>query len=139
MKGLAESKHQRLVCYLPPFPILLEGNETLLGRLVGILLDNAVKYTPEQGMIQVKLASNGNTSELRVEDNGIGITPEVLPRIFDRFFRADPVRNQDGGGSGLGLAIAKWIADAHSAKLTVQSEPGAGTVFTVSFSAAHST
>ncbi len=133
MQGLAEAKRQNLICDLPPSSPF-EGDQALLGRLTGILVDNAIKYTLKGGTIKVKVAHFGSTSELRVEDTGIGIPPEILPRIFDRFFRADPVRNRDGGGgSGLGLTIAKWIADVHGAKLTVQSTPGAGTVFTVSF------
>jgi signal transduction histidine kinase len=70
---------------------------------------------------------------LRVQDTGIGILPELLPKIFDRFYRGDSVRNRNSGGFGLGLAIAKWICDVHAAKINVASAPHQGSTFTVVF------
>lgn len=108
------------------------GNRESLSRLVWILLDNALKYTPEHGRIEITLRRDEDKQILRVEDNGIGITPSDLPRIFDRFFRADPSRSQVEG-NGLGLSIAKWIADAHHAEIHADSMYGHGSCFTVTF------
>lgn len=106
------------------------GHHESLSRLVWILLDNALKYTTEHGCIHVTLKRQGEKQILRVEDDGIGIAPEDLPRIFDRFYRADPSRSLVEG-NGLGLAIAKWIADAHHAEICADSMPGHGSWFTV--------
>ena len=110
----------------------VHGDRAGLHRLVWTLLDNAIKYTPQGGRIDVSLERDGSHGRLRVQDNGIGIPPDLLPRVFERFFRADPARAQ-GDGAGLGLAIAKWIADVHHAVLSVDSQPGGGTVFTAVF------
>jgi len=110
----------------------VRGDRASLSRLVWTLLDNAIKYTPDGGAIDLSLDRDGESGRLRVQDNGIGIAEELLPRIFDRFFRADPARAQ-GEGTGLGLAIAKWIADVHHADLSVESRAGAGTIFMVVF------
>jgi signal transduction histidine kinase len=106
----------------------------MLRRMLNILLDNAIKYTPEAGTIFVSLERLGNRIELKVSDTGIGIPPDALSRIFDRFYRVDEARNQDDGSSGLGLAIAKWIVEAHNATIQVASTVGVGTTFTVSMS-----
>jgi heavy metal sensor kinase len=121
--------HVRLRCvdYLE-----VRGDGSSLRRLIWTLLDNAIKYTPEGGRIEVSLDGDGEHGRFRVQDNGIGIPEELLPRVFERFFRADPARAQ-GEGTGLGLAIAKWIADVHQADISVESLTGAGTVFTVRF------
>jgi signal transduction histidine kinase len=103
-----------------------------LRRLLWTLLDNAVKYTPERGRIDVALERAVSQTTVTVRDSGIGIPNEALPRVFDRFYRADPSRGQ-ADGTGLGLAIAKWIADAHNATLTAESHAGEGTVFRVTF------
>jgi two-component system, OmpR family, heavy metal sensor histidine kinase CusS len=108
------------------------GDRTSLRRLIWTLLDNAIKYTPAGGRVEVALERNGAEARLRVRDTGIGIPERLLPRVFERFFRADPARSQVEG-TGLGLAIAKWIADVHHANLGVESEEGAGSVFTVVF------
>jgi signal transduction histidine kinase len=102
-----------------------------LRRLIWTLVDNAIKYTPEGGRVEILLEGNETHVRLCVRDTGVGIPAHLLPRVFDRFFRADPARTQTG--TGLGLAIAKWIADVHHADLAVESEPGTGSVFTVVF------
>jgi signal transduction histidine kinase len=71
-------------------------------------------------------------ARLRVSDSGVGIAPEHLPHLFERFYRADAARSRDEGGAGLGLAICQWIASAHQGTIAVQSTPGEGTTFTVS-------
>jgi signal transduction histidine kinase len=108
-----------------------------LRRLISILVDNAVKYTPAQGTIKAVLTTIDSRTVLEISDSGIGIPEELLPRIFDRFVRADPSRGEVNG-SGLGLAIAKWIAGAHHARLAVQSTKHVGSVFTVEFQPAES-
>ena len=94
-----------------------------LRRLIWILLDNAVKYTPERGRIKTILEQDGEEARLSVQDSGIGIAPALLPRVFERFFRVDPARSQVDG-TGLGLAIARWIAEAHHAVISVTSTEG---------------
>jgi signal transduction histidine kinase len=96
------------------------------------LVDNAIKYTPSGGRIDLALNTQGTAATIVVRDNGIGIPEAMLPRVFERFFRADPSRTQVEG-SGLGLAIARWIADMHHAAISVESVEGRGTVFRVVF------
>jgi signal transduction histidine kinase len=108
------------------------GDFSSLRRLLWILLDNALKYTPAPGRIDVALGSVYGRPTLTVRDSGIGIAQSDLPHIFDRFYRADPSRSQVEG-SGLGLAIAKWIADLHHADLLVDSERQKGSAFRVVF------
>jgi heavy metal sensor kinase len=129
----AESKRHRLVLQYVDGPFEVRGDRTNLRRLIWTLVDNAIKYTPEGGRVEILLEGNGTQVRLRVRDTGVGIPAPLLPRVFERFFRADPARSETG--TGLGLAIAKWIADVHQADLSVESEPGAGSVFTVAFPA----
>jgi two-component system OmpR family sensor kinase len=109
------------------------GDNYMLKRLLGNLIDNAVAHTPEGGFITLSLFQDGDWARLEVADNGRGIAPEHVPYIFDRFYRVDPARSRAEGGSGLGLAIVKAIAEQHQGKVTVTSEPGKGSTFTVSF------
>lgn len=111
--------------------IRVRGNKDRLHQLLVILLDNAFKYTQPGGTVIVACRREGRQVLLSVRDTGIGMAPELLPRIFDRFFRADKTRSRETGGTGLGLAIAKWIVDMHGGKLQVASKPGEGTIFTV--------
>ncbi|MDP4154090.1 MAG: ATP-binding protein, partial [Bacillota bacterium] len=98
------------------------------------LFNNAVQHTdPEKGWIRLNLAASNQNAALSIEDNGLGIDPEHLPHLFDRFYRADPSRTRQHGGAGLGLAISKSIADAHGGRIDVDSQVGKGTVFRVSF------
>ncbi len=105
-------------------PVL--GSATMLSRLAVILLDNAVKYTPEGGAITVSVRGAMETVTFEVSDTGPGIAPEVLPHVFDRFYRAEATRTAVAG-AGLGLAIARWIAEAHDGALSLRSVPGSGT------------
>jgi signal transduction histidine kinase len=102
-------------------------------QVLGILLDNAVKYTPEGGSVRVSARARGDRVELVVADTGIGIDTRHLPHIFDRFYRADAARGE--GGSGLGLAIAKQVVDVHGGDIAVSSTPGDGTTFTITLPA----
>ena len=97
------------------------------------LVDNALKFTPEGGSVVLRAWDGGRDVRVVVEDTGIGIEPEHLPHVFERFYKAD--RSQSGGGTGLGLAIAKHVVEAHGGAISVQSRPGAGTVFEVAIPA----
>lgn len=129
----------------------VEGDPLWLPQILINLINNAVKYTPSGGTVTLRAvtrasprapASGSRTGEaaqkaqapvalISVEDTGPGIPPEHLPHIFDRFYRVDAGRSRDAGGVGLGLNIAKWAAEAHGGTITVQSEVGKGSVFTV--------
>jgi heavy metal sensor kinase len=130
-RPLAEAK-QQTVTVRTSGPACISGDRSSLRRLVWILLDNAVKYTPAKGSIVVGLMATPSEAILTVRDSGIGIPEDLLPRIFDRFVRADPSRGEVNG-TGLGLAIAKWIAGVHHARLSVQSREREGSVFRVEF------
>ena len=108
------------------------GDYSSLNRLLWILLDNAAKYTPSPGAIQVTLAAGVEKVTVAVEDNGMGISAADLPHIFGRFYRADPSRSQVEG-SGLGLSIATWIANVHQASLSADSKENAGSAFKIAF------
>jgi two-component system, OmpR family, sensor kinase len=112
-------------------PILVEGDADRLMQLCLILLDNAIKYTPPTGGVRVSIARKGEHAELTVRDSGVGIRPEDLPHVFERFYRADPTRGRDPGGTGLGLPIAQWICQQHHGEIALASEPGRGTTATV--------
>jgi len=109
----------------------VKGDAHKLDQLVGNLVGNAIKYTPEGGTITLSLFQDREWARLDVADTGIGISPEHLPHIFDRFYRVDRARSRAGGGTGLGLAIVKGIALQHGGKVTVTSETGKGSTFTV--------
>jgi signal transduction histidine kinase len=101
-------------------------------RLAGILVDNAVKYTPEGGKVTVRVREGDGRAELEVSDTGVGIPDAQLPLVFERFYQADPSRAQ--GGAGLGLSIARQIAEAHDGTIRVSSKPGEGSTFTLHLS-----
>ena len=105
----------------------VEGDADQIKQLVVILLDNAVKYTPEGGEVRVGLERRDGVAEVWVRDNGIGIGPEELPHVYERFYRGEAARARDPGGSGLGLSIGRWIAAQHGGELTLASARGAGT------------
>ena len=109
----------------------VKGDGHKLDQMVNNLVTNAVKYTPDGGTITLSLFQDGDWARLEVTDTGIGISPEHLPHIFDRFYRVDKAHSRAGGGTGLGLAIVKGIAQQHGGTVTVTSEPGKGSTFTV--------
>lgn len=117
-------------------PVMVLGDASALKRLIWILLDNALKYSKPDGTISVRISTVSGQAKIAIHDTGIGISPADLPFVFDRFYRADPSRGLVEG-NGLGLAIAKWIADTHQAELSVTSEVGKGTCFTISFPELH--
>lgn len=127
LRPLAEAKGLALHSQIAE-GLALTGDMDALIRLFVNLLDNAIKYT-ERGEITLAARPEGDGIKVEVTDTGIGIQPEHLPRIFDRFYRVDPARS--AGGAGLGLAIAWQIVQAHGGRLEVRSTPGAGSTFTV--------
>ena len=112
----------------------ITGDPVLVRRLLLILLDNAVKFTPVGGTVRLDVTAADGVRAVTIADTGVGIPPEDLSRVFERFFRSDTAR-QETDGAGLGLAIARWIATQHGATIQVRSKPGAGTTVTVSFPA----
>ena len=96
-------------------------------------MDNAIKYTPEEGTIHVSLKEEEGNLVWRVRDNGIGIPPEDQEHIFERFYRVDKARSRETGGTGLGLSIVRQMVKMHDGTITVQSEAGKGSEFTVIF------
>jgi len=130
MEPVAEARRIALSCESPD-EIVVIGDAGWLERLLLILLDNAIKFTPEEGRVSVRVGREGATAKLDVRDSGPGISPEAMPHLFERFYRADPARSRETEGAGLGLALAWWIADAHQGAIEVTSRPGAGSTFTV--------
>ncbi|MEH3077042.1 MAG: ATP-binding protein [Quadrisphaera sp.] len=116
------------------------GDEVRLRQVVTNLVSNAVRYSSPGGTVTVTTAAISGaaptTVEVRVADQGVGIAPEQLPLVFDRFWRADAARARATGGTGLGLAISRELVHAHHGELSVTSEPGAGSEFVLSLPAA---
>jgi signal transduction histidine kinase len=107
------------------------GDADRLKQLLLNLVDNAIKYTPVEGEVSLSLSKTDGWARIDISDTGVGIPPEDLLHIFDRFYRVDKARSRAQGGSGLGLAIAKWIAEAHGGDILVSSQVGVGTTFSV--------
>jgi signal transduction histidine kinase len=108
------------------------GDSDRLKQLFLNLVDNAIKYTPAGGEVFMSLSKKDGMALVEIQDNGVGIPVEDLPRIFDRFYRVDKARTRNPGGSGLGLSIARWIAVAHGGNIYVESSVGKGSTFSVS-------
>ena len=113
-------------------PGIVAGDPDRLQQVLLILIDNAIKHTPSGGKVDVRVRRHGQTAQVEVADTGSGIAAEHLPRIFDRFYRADKARARAHGGTGLGLAIAKMLVEAHAGQLRLTSAVGQGTQVTVS-------
>ncbi len=112
-------------------PLPVRGDPDRLAQVLFNLLGNAVAYNQPGGSIIVTTGTSGAEAFVRVSDTGIGISPEHLPRLFERFYRVDASRSNLGGHSGLGLAISQQIVQQHGGRITVESEPGQGSTFTV--------
>ena len=128
---LATEKQIEFSGEIPASPIWIEADTPSLRRLFLILVDNAVKYTPSGGAIELACEAVEGWATVTVHDNGIGIPASDLPNIFERFYRADKARSRESGGSGLGLAIGLWIAQAHGGTIEAESAPGKGSTFRV--------
>jgi heavy metal sensor kinase len=112
-------------------PAIVLGDSVRLRQLMLNLLDNAIKYTPEEGKVSLLLESQNGYAKLSVQDNGMGIPKEEQGKIFDRFYRIDKARSRDLGGTGLGLSIAKLIVEQHRGRIEVESELHHGSTFSV--------
>lgn len=110
---------------------VVHGDELRLRELFLNLMDNAVKYSSPGGTVEMNMTAASGHAKVSITDHGIGISPEDLARIFDRFYRTDDARAHTKKGTGLGLAICAWIAESHNGRIEVQSEPGKGSTFTV--------
>ncbi len=130
MTPLAEEAGVRLVTRAPD-AVTAIGRLADLRRLLTNLVDNAIRHTQAGGSVEVSVHSQVSDAELAVTDTGIGIPPDDLPHIFDRFYRVDRARSRASGGRGLGLAICKQIVEAHGGKIEVESTPNKGTRFSV--------
>jgi two-component system phosphate regulon sensor histidine kinase PhoR len=111
---------------LPP----VDADRERVHQVLFNLIDNAVRFTPSGGAVTVTAQRHNGSIEVRVADTGVGIPPEHLPRLFERFYRADPARSREDGGTGIGLAIARSVVEAHGGHIQAQSEIGKGSVFT---------
>jgi signal transduction histidine kinase len=107
----------------------VRGNERVLGQVMSNLLINAIKYTPEEGQVEVTAEEEGGHIVVRVTDNGIGIPPAHQPHIFDRFYRVETQETAGIAGTGLGLAIVKTAIEKHNGRVWVESKPGEGSTF----------
>jgi signal transduction histidine kinase len=134
LSELAAKKQIQMHLHAPE-AVVITADADKLTQLLYILLDNAIKYTPEHGEVTLSLRLEPWKQQKRltisVKDTGIGIPPEAIGRIFDRFYRVDKARSRQQGGHGLGLSIAKWIVNAHGGTIDVQSEVGKGSEFIV--------
>jgi heavy metal sensor kinase len=128
---LAAGKGIQVSGKLAAAPVRISGDPAAIERLLLIILENAVKYTPAGGHVQMDLSNGSGTARIEIRDNGIGISEKDLPHIFERFYRADQARSREPGGSGLGLAIAHWIVERHGGSLETQSTLGNGSVFRI--------
>lgn len=124
-------KEKQICCTVEGEALFVLGDKKRLYQVVYNLLSNAVKYTPEGGTICVRIGKEAGMVKLTVRDSGIGISAQELPFVFERFFRADRSRNRRTGGSGIGLSIVKAIVLAHGGTVSVESEVGQGSTFTV--------
>jgi two-component system phosphate regulon sensor histidine kinase PhoR len=125
------AKNLKVIVDLTPKAFTLHADGTRLEEVLYNLLDNAVKFSRENGQIHLRATSRGSDIVLSVADSGLGIGREHLPRIFERFYRADKARSRELGGTGLGLAIVKHIAQLHGGRVEAESEPGHGTTIRV--------
>jgi two-component system phosphate regulon sensor histidine kinase PhoR len=113
----------------------LVGSEDELRSAFSNLIGNAIRYTPEGGEVAINWQRRGDEAVFAVRDDGIGIQPQHIPRLTERFYRVDRSRSRETGGTGLGLAIVKHVLNRHQGWLEVQSEPGRGSTFSARFPA----
>jgi heavy metal sensor kinase len=129
---LAAGKPLSITVRTPGTPVWVRADSIAIDRLLLILLDNAIKYTPEGGSCEIELLTELGQAQIVVRDSGIGIPKGELDLIFERCYRTDRARSRETGGAGLGLAIARWITEMHGGTIAAESRIGAGSVFRVS-------
>jgi two-component system sensor histidine kinase SenX3 len=130
LRRLAEDRDIGLGSEVSP-DVIVRGDEQQIGLLVRNLVDNAIRYTPAYGRVNVRLFPHGRDAVLEVEDTGAGIPLNAQSRVFERFFRVDEDRARGSGGTGLGLSIVKHVAEMHGGHVSLQSELGEGSTFRV--------
>ncbi len=130
LEPVAQARQLDLTCVARQ-PVTVTGDQGWLERCLLNLLDNAIKYTPDGGHVCVCVSREGNHARVDVRDTGIGMAPDVIPRIFERFYRGDPARSSAVEGAGLGLSLVKWIVDRHDCRIEVQSGSGRGSSFAI--------
>lgn len=130
-RELMAARNLRFTPEITGVEVNILGDRTALQRLLTVLLDNAAKYTPAPGTVELRLETTGSSAVIRVRDSGIGIALEDQPKIFERFYRVDKSRSRELRGAGIGLAIAQWIVQQHQGSISVQSSPGKGSTFLV--------
>jgi len=128
---MAVQKNINLNINLGSIPIVVQGNPALIARAVENLIENAIKYTNSQGTVTITLQENNEESLITIEDTGIGIPAQKVPYIFNRFFRAHPVGDNEIPGSGLGLSIVKTIVERHDGRVSVESTADVGSTFVI--------
>ncbi len=135
LKPLAGKK--RIVLRVEPFGDLpqVRADRGQLKQVLSNLIDNAIKYTPENGTIRLSAAAQAGWVTVSVQDNGVGIPPEDQPRVFERFYRVDKARSREEGGTGLGLSIVKHIVEVHGGRVSLESAQGQGSTFRFSLPA----
>ncbi|MGR6857984.1 two-component system histidine kinase PnpS [Bacillus halotolerans] len=131
LKHKATERGISLQLNVPKDPLYVAGDPHRLKQVFLNLVNNALTYTPEKGSVAINVKPGETEIQIEVSDTGIGIQKEEIPRIFERFYRVDKDRSRNSGGTGLGLAIVKHLIEAHEGKIDVTSEPGRGTMFTV--------
>ena len=129
--SLAEQKNIRLQCHIPATPLVVDFDPLRYQQIVQNLVSNAIKFTPDDGTISVQIYESNQHLLLSVADDGIGIAPESLPHLFDRFFQVESSATRRGEGTGIGLALTKELVQVMQGTITVESTPGEGTLFTV--------
>jgi two-component system phosphate regulon sensor histidine kinase PhoR len=128
--ALDNSRHS---IQLSVVPLTISGNREELRMAFSNLVSNAMRYTPENRAIKIVSSVDEGGASVGVEDEGIGITYEHIPRLTERFYRIDPGRSRDQGGTGLGLSIVKHVLDRHHGELLIRSTPGKGSTFSCHF------
>lgn len=126
-----QKKQQQIELLHAETPVFVKAHPDWLKQILINLLENAIKYTPEAGKIELSYTHDQEYAYLKIKDTGIGIPAKDLPFIFERFYRVDKARSRNGGGTGLGLSIVKFICDMIGGKIQVESESGSGTTFTI--------
>ncbi|GDX41462.1 hypothetical protein LBMAG21_17540 [Armatimonadota bacterium] len=130
LRPQADKVNVTLNISIPP-RLIVKANPDQIEQVLINLVDNAIKYTSENGNVYLVAESIADDVRIRVSDSGVGIMSQDLPRIFERFYRVDKARSRHSGGTGLGLAIVKNIVEMHGGMVTVESEYGHGSTFTV--------
>ena len=131
LRTTAQKQNVRLFLNIDPHIPMLMGDRDSLQRGLKAILENAIKFSPDGGDVQVAVCQNEKEVWINVQDHGVGIAEEVKPHIFNRFFHLDRIGEHVFGGLGLGLAIAHQVVQQHEGRITVESEPGQGSLFTI--------